>query len=159
MADPVSVKVEGLSELRQRLLDLPPKLARKGLRGANFDGAEVLVKAAKETSGFHDKTGELRAAIGAFRRGYKEMEATHAVGVRGVTRVYGDTALNRKLKRVGRKYRVAAGPALYGRFLEFGTSKMAPHPWLRPALFANVSRMVDAIRAGMVAAIDSYAKK
>lgn len=30
----------------------------------------------------------------------------------------------------------------YGSFLEFGTSKMAPRPWLRPTLFENQTEIM-----------------
>ena len=34
----------------------------------------------------------------------------------------------------------------YGRFLEFGTVKMAPRPWLRPSLDMNRDTIVKEIR-------------
>lgn len=33
----------------------------------------------------------------------------------------------------------------YGRYLEFGTSRMAARPWLRPTLKANEARITDRI--------------
>ena len=34
----------------------------------------------------------------------------------------------------------------YGRYLEFGTSRMAPRPWLRPTLKANEGRISDRLK-------------
>lgn len=50
------------------------------------------------------------------------------------------------------KLAVKVGPhkdAFYGKYLEFGTSKMAARPWLRPAFDANKNR-AKAIFAGIM---------
>jgi HK97 gp10 family phage protein len=46
------------------------------------------------------------------------------------------------------KYRVSwnKSHAFYGRFVEFGTSKMAAQPFLRPAYDAARSKAIDAAR-------------
>jgi HK97 gp10 family phage protein len=157
--DPVQVEVKGLAELKEALLQLSPRLQAKGLRGANFAGAEVLVTAAKQTTAFKDVTGALRAGIGAFKRPSPLGSAKHAVGVKGEIRTYLNTSFNRRKGRVGKRYHAASKLSTIGRFLEFGTSRMPAHPWLRPALFQSVQKMVDAIRTSLEGSIAKYTKK
>lgn len=46
------------------------------------------------------------------------------------------------------------GTALnYGAFLEFGTRKMQPRPWLTPALKKNEARIINEIRTAMLTAL------
>jgi HK97 gp10 family phage protein len=159
MPDAVTMKLEGFSELADKLKELGPKVEASGLRGANYAGAKVLVDAAKQTTAWRDVTGELRSHIRTFRRTAPAGTVTHAVGVSG-TRLakYGHSSTNRKLGRIGQKYYTYAGPALYGRFLEFGTSRMPPHSWLRPAFITKVDEIVGAIKQGLSDAIDKAAK-
>ena len=43
---------------------------------------------------------------------------------------------------------VKRGKAFYAKFLEFGTSKMAARPFLRPAIFNNAREIVRIIAGG-----------
>lgn len=52
------------------------------------------------------------------------------------------------------------GEVFYGRFLEFGTVKQAPRPWLRPAFDSTyqqvVRRMADRLQARVIAAARKF---
>lgn len=154
----VEIKLTGFKELEAAFKQLGPKLEKKGLRSANYAGAQIVVQAAKRTSAFQDKTGALRAAIWAYKRRTADNIVTHAVAVKG---------LSSKIKRERRKQKRAgiavaklpAGPAIYGKFLEFGTSKMSARPFLRPAFLANVDNVIDTIRSGLQTAITKGIKK
>lgn len=150
MADHVTIKLDGFKELAEELRALGARVEANGLRSANYAGAMVITRAAKATAPV--KTGLLRASIRAFRRRGPPFSVTHSVGVRGIKLTHGNTALNRRLRRVGKKYQ-ADGPAFYGKFIEFGTSKMAAKPFLRPAFLANVDNAVNGIKGGLVKAI------
>src|SRR5689334_20402966 len=78
----VRIELKGFAELAEAMRQLSPKLETRGLNGANYAGAKVLVDAAKATSAFHDRTGALRKSIRAFRRrSHPAHQVTHAVGV------------------------------------------------------------------------------
>lgn len=53
----------------------------------------------------------------------------------------------------------ADGPAFYARFVEFGTSKMAARPFMRPAFEKSASAAIDAVKAGLEKAIERAAKR
>jgi HK97 gp10 family phage protein len=152
----ITFKVEGLQELERRLLEFGPKVARNGLRAANFAGAKVFREAAKQAAPV--RTGLLKASIATFKRPTAPNVAKHSVGVRGLRLKYANTAENRRKRRVGKKYQ-ADGPAFYGRFLEFGTSKMAARPFLRPAFQNNIGNAIDAVKERLAKAIELAARK
>lgn len=155
---PSYLQLTGFKELEKQFLELGPKLEKKGLRSANYAGAKVVVEAAKRTAAFHDRTGALRASIWAYKRRTPSNEVKHAIALKG---------LASKIKRERRRLRKAgftlaklpAGPAIYGRFIEFGTSKMSARPFLRPAFLANVDNVINTIRSGLQSAIEKGIKK
>ena len=151
MAD-VKIKLTGFKELEAKLKAFGPEVARNGLRTSDFAGARVIRDAAKETVPV--KTGLLQANIYASRRRTPEYIAKYTVRVRPKAKV----AKIAKRRKTG-KYAQVAGPNVYGRFLEFGTSKMAAKAWLRPAFNANVDNAIEAIRAGLAKAIERAARK
>lgn len=158
MADGVEIKLTGFKELSEKLRAFGPKVTRNGLRATAFAGAAVIREATKQTTAFQDRTGTLRANIIATkRRGGDETAATYRVTVSAKKKKYVNNARNRLLKRVGKKHRINKA-SMYGRYLEFGTSKMSPHPFLRPAFFANVDKAIAAMRARLVKAIEQAAR-
>lgn len=161
MASVVRIELKGFRELGDRLKALGPDVARNGLRTADFAGAKIIRDAAKETVPV--KTGLLQAQIYASRRRTPENVAKYTVIVKKKAKFLliarrADTAKNRKKGRVG-KYHQIAGPNVYGRFIEFGTSKMAARPFLRPATLNNVNNAIEAIRSGLQKAIDRAVKR
>lgn len=134
----VSFEVRGLSELNRFLASVPDEIEKKMAYGALMGAATPILDQAKQNirSNFGDSvryTGTLERAM-----------------VRGRNRRTGYTArVDIKIRRArtrGRMVKTGAGgrpvikehgdDAFYGRFLEFGTSKMPAYPFLRPA--ANV---------------------
>lgn len=130
-------KIEGLEEVGRRLRALPPELGSKGggpLRYALMQAAKVLVAEARRLA--PRDTGNLEANIVAKRhRNPKAVGATerYDVGLQGGTRQYANNRRNRARRLAGARYRVA-GKGFYGRFIELGTQKMKPQPFLRPAI-------------------------
>lgn len=151
----ITIKVEGLAELDRRLRQFGPKVAANGLRSASLAGTKVILKKAKATKAWKDISGLTRANIVNPRRRTPTNVATYSIAVRGTKKA--------KVTKVRRtkagKYVAAAGPAITARFLEFGTSKMAARPWLRPAAEQGAQEAVDAIKAGLVKACDRAAKR
>lgn len=65
-ASPVTVKIEGLPELRAALLSLPEKLRRRALRDALAAGARVVQRAARAA------TPVISASARAVQKGYRK---------------------------------------------------------------------------------------
>lgn len=161
MAD-VTYKLTGFKELGDKLKEFGPRLARNGMRATAFAGAKVIRDAAKQSHpAFRTRTGTLEANIIVVRSrsGSNAYKETYKVTVRqGKRQKYSNTRLNRRLRRVGKKF-APEGKAYYGRFLEFGTSKMRAHPFLRPAFFNNVDNALTAMKARLKKAVDDAAAK
>lgn len=155
MGEYVTISLKGFEEARRKLESLPDKLVTRGLRRAAAAGAKVIRDAAKET--VHVRTGLLKASIISKKARGSRFQQTYQVRVRGVKRTYGNTRANRRLGRAGRKYE-ADGPAFYGKFVEFGTSKMAPRPFLRPAFLAKTNQAIEAIRQALAESIAEHTK-
>lgn len=107
--------VSGLSQLNAVLLELGTNAARRAGRKAQRQGANVILRAMRETAPV--RTGNLK------KKGFY----THDHGVVG-DKVWFSVDLKKN--------------AFYGKFLEFGTSKMAPHPFMRAAAEAASSSSV-----------------
>jgi len=129
----MTVNITGLKELQQALNQLPLEIQKRPLRSAVSAGAKVIVDEAKRLAP-QGETGNLRKALYRYRSRSQSSrgQETFLVGVRKGKKNYVDSAKNRRLNRVGKKYTVE-GEAYYWRFIEFGTSKMPARPFLRPA--------------------------
>lgn len=157
-----TVQVEGLGELLKRLEALPRELSgkrggpvRKALgRAARLVRDEVKRNAPR-------KTGNLQANIIAALFN-KERPAgvseRYVVSVRGKSKKYRNTAKNRRLGRVGKKYQVD-GDAFYWKFLEFGTSKMPARPFIQPAFAASASKALGEFEKTLGVEIDRVVRK
>lgn len=156
MAGNFVVKVEGLSDLDRRLREFGPRVAANGLRSATYAGAKVMLEAVKDSAPV--RTGLLRANLVTKRRRTPNDQAKYSVVVKNAKATYGDTKLNRRLRRVGRKYTVA-GPAFYAYWVEFGNSRMTGHPFMRPAFLQNIDAATQAVRNGLQKAIDRETRR
>lgn len=152
----ITIKVEGLQDLERRLREFGPKVAKNGLRAANFAGAQVFREAVKQTAPV--RTGQLKASIATFRRRGPDTEAKHSVGVRGKRQKYANTAENRRKRRVGKRFTVDTRNSAVARYLEFGTSKMSARPFMRPAFEKNVDNAIQAVKARLAKAVELAAK-
>ena len=147
-----------LDKLLRDLREFTPKLQRKGLTQALRKGMAPVRKSAKAKVPVD--TGALKKAITVrtnSRLGRREGGAAVQVGIRGGAKEYVNSSLNRRLKRVGQSYE-QGGNQFYFRFLEFGTSKMAARPFLRPALAENVNTVTQITSEELRKAIDRIAK-
>lgn len=141
--------LKGFAELEKRLRSLGDRVAENGLRLANYEGAKVARDATKQrlVSNGDPKviTGTLAEAVSVFRVRSPKYRVTHAVGVR-------------KLFRHAEDGGGDENAATYGRFLEFGTSRMRAHPFLRPAFDSTLNQQVTAIHDRLAKVIEREAK-
>lgn len=153
MGEYIELKVTGFKELGEKLKALGPKIEANGLRSTAYAGAAVVLKAAKQTAAFADRTKTLRKnmVVGQNKLRSKEHSATYSVFVKKA--VYPNTKKNRSLKRVGKKL-AGTPPAVYGKFLEYGTSRMRARAWLRPAFAATSDEAIEAMRVRLGKAVE-----
>jgi HK97 gp10 family phage protein len=133
MAKSVSVKVDGLRALGERMKGLSDDVNNRIARAATAAGAVVIRDAAKRKAPV--RTGNLQKNIVVKRlpKGEATLTSEHIVTVR-----------RGKLTKKQR----AAGlvDAFYATFVEYGTARAAAQPFLRPAYDENKEKAVQAIK-------------
>lgn len=156
--------IKGLGDAMKKLRTLGPKLQKKGLGVALRKGAAIVRKDAVNRAKVFDRTGtpnkifkEIVTRTNA-KRGRQVGGVVVQVGVKGGAKQYVDNRKNRRAGRVGGSYE-GPGSVFYWRFLEFGTSKMAARPFMRPALENNQQRVTDTVVASLNTEIDKLVAK
>ena len=151
------VEVTGLKELQARLLALPREIGDKPLKAALRKVGKVVQDSAKAR--VRKRTGALadNIIVARMRRLPKGEEAVQ-VTIRARAKKYRDNRANRRRGRVGGAYE-DVGPLFYARFLEFGTSKMRPYPFLRPAFEMNKAQLPELFRRELALAIETAVAK
>lgn len=123
MVTRVTVKVDGLRALGERMRKLSADVALKSARSATAAGAGVIKKRAKAniTRNPSVDRGDLLKAVITKRlpRGQTDMTSEHIVTVRGRGKKKKDGSVQ------------ASAP--HGHLVEFGTVNMPAEPYLRPA--------------------------
>lgn len=172
MADPTlagQFRLQGLDSAVAKLRSFPAKLKKGALLKAVRKGANIVRDAARVNALSLDdpQTAENIAANVSVRLDAKESRLQGGivlrVGVLGGARRYGNNTVNRRKNRVGKVFKTAGsssnpgGDTYYWRYLEFGTSKMAATPFMRPALANNIEKATDAIVAELKTAVDKIA--
>jgi HK97 gp10 family phage protein len=158
------ITVTGLKQLGQALQEFGDKVAKKYLRAATSDAAEVFKEDAKNRAPVysgHDPRripGAMRDAIDVFSRNTSDpMTARYAVGV-------GTIRIPSKVKRVLRTLKRAKlsvnipGDTFYAKFVERGTSKMAAQPFLRPAFDSQSDAALEQFRLTLSLGVDQAAR-
>jgi len=126
-------------------LDNITKAAEEAVRPSAQAGAEVFYQEVKQrvpVSAAPHKSGKKTYTPGSLRRAVYQAYADKESGD-GVA-----------------KYRISWNKthAFYGRFVEFGTSKMAAKPFLRPAYDAARAKAVQAVKERMAAELKKVSK-
>lgn len=156
------VKIEGLNGTVAALRALPAQFASKNggpIKRALYKAAliiklDAIARAPKAT-------GNLAANIYIYRdRNPRASGANEKfyVGVRKKRAKYARTRLNTRLGRVGKNYSIG-GDAYYWHFIEFGTEKMSPNPFLRPAFESNKSNALNTFSQELRRGVDAAVKR
>lgn len=124
MAD-FAVEITGLKELDRALQELAWPAARRALRKGMRQGANVVRDEAR---------AKAPVDSGLLKRQIRTRERSD---------LGGDMRYSVEIPR----------SAYYGRFIEYGTSKMAAKPFLRPAAEAKTEAAVTAMRDALAEAI------
>lgn len=120
----VKAELKGIDELRKRI----EEMGRKGMAVENKalkTAGKIVEDEAKKTSAFKDKSGKLRQGISISgvrsRKGNKHI----LVGIQK-----GDNS-----------------HIFYGKFLEYGTSKMSAKPFMGPAFSSKKSEASEVLKS------------
>lgn len=129
-------KVEGLTQLGERMRNLNNKVATRSAVRAVAAGAK-LVKAAARTNILSSPAVQTRSLLDAvitkkLSKSQTNLTAEYIVTVRR--------------KRGRRKTKTKQAEAPYARFVEFGTVNMPAEPFLQPALARNVRPAIEAMK-------------
>lgn len=131
----VTVKITGLKDLEKQLDNLSKAAGKGAVRRSMMRAAKPLVALAKSQAPV--RTGKLQGSIGV-----------------GATLNGRQTKLHRRLFRdasasvelfVGPSYLSADG-GRHGHLLEFGTMKMPPQPFMRPAWDQDKMNMLERLK-------------
>lgn len=133
-----SIKVEGLRELGNAIKELDSRVQKRIARSATAAGARVIANEAKRL--VHVDSGNVKKNIRTanLKSNQPGVQET-AVGVR----------VNGKTK----------DSAFYWTFLEFGTAKMAPKPFLRPAFESQKMRAAERVKEQLATRLDAEVAK
>jgi len=150
MSGLVGFKLSGMEDLQSQLLELGAETGVKALAAAARKAFAPVLAAAQSM---------VPAYSGALRASLKLAVKKPKSG--------GDTVVMVGLRISGAKD--SAGGALLGKdelpperrwhFVEFGTAKMAAHPFLRPALDQNAGAVLDSLKVELQKSIAKALKK
>jgi HK97 gp10 family phage protein len=153
------IKVAGMDLVLKDLQSFTEKFAREQLQESLRKGMRLVAADAKKrlrqniavtaalNQGVSQSTGALEKAIVVrtnSTQGKRLGGAMVQVGIRGGAKKYVNDRRNRKKGRAGKTYE-HGGNQYYFRFLEYGTSKMAAHPFLAPALYENTGKITNVV--------------
>lgn len=144
------MKLTGFKELAANLRKLPERVAKNGLRSAVAAGAAVVRNEARARA--PKLTGEMAKDIQIKREREARDGETFAAQ-------YSVFVLSGKKSRLKGKKRNVQRDSFYWKFVEFGTSKMAPRPFLRPAFEAKKEEAVKVIGEKLDARIQAAARE
>jgi HK97 gp10 family phage protein len=136
--------VSGLKELSAALRELPLRIARNALRGSVAAAAAVIRTEARQrapVSAGPNLPGD--PLPGTLKRAIYQKHIAEKSGALMQT-FYVGVRQGKKYRHLG-KYGDRSQDAYYWRFVEFGTAKMAAHPFLRPAFEAKKQEALDAL--------------
>lgn len=156
MADGVEFKFPDLHNLIDRMKHLDNKVQSTIARRATLKGINVIRDQARANAQRVDDpktpnniatniTTQYASKLSRMQRG-----AAYRLGVRGGAQSQKGLEPEPTHTATGRKRKQWGGDTFYWRFLEFGTSKMAAKPFMRPALFQKGN---EAMRVAMEEAL------
>lgn len=155
MSDQINFNLVGVDGVVKRLRELGPKLQKKGLRAAARKAANIIRDSAREKAKTFDDPGTGNQIYKnivtqeSSKRSRKVGGIVMRVGVMGGAFNYANTKQNKRLGRVGKKFKTLGskknpgGDTWYWRFKEFGTESQAADPFLRPALSGNIEKVTS----------------
>jgi HK97 gp10 family phage protein len=169
MADSVKFQLKGVDALVSKLEAISYDVKRKGGRAALRKAAAVISQKVKEGAMRVDdsatpedisKNITLRWNGRLFKR---TGDLGFRIGVLGGAKQYNNMHTRKGGRRgtyaVGGSHDNPGGDTFYWRFVEFGTSRVAARPFMRPAMAQSISEATDTFIAEYEKAIDRAIKR
>lgn len=154
MAVKTGMTFSGGAEIAANLALLQVKMRKKIMRRAAVAGAQVVKKRAAEIAkakGVIDTGATIRNIAGKVNKATSEDYLQINIGVRhGQIRDE-----KRRAKKQGRAVKDVDDP-WYWRFTEFGTSKQAARPFMRPAFEESRERVLEVVSQKLKDGIERY---
>lgn len=152
-----TVRVEGLRELGEAMRELGTEVSEKIAHAMVSKAARMVRDEAKKAAPVRTGFMKQNIIVKKMRKSETDLTSEYRMGVRKYKVKYADTRFNVRKGRAGTYYGV--DDAYYWRYLEFGTVKMAPRPFIRPAFENNRMRAVDEMKRVGQRRIEAAAKK
>ena len=149
------VKVSGLDNVEDMLVELGPALGFKALRSGLMGASRPLLLAAKAAAAATGMRGhDSDAMAAAMSRG------TYKVNANTVTHWVGPRNKNKKALAIYNQYHGTNLQRLnYFHLVEWGSIKMAAQPFMRPAFAATSRKVVANLGDEIKKAVDKVKKK
>lgn len=154
------LKLTGFSQLEAALLKLPADLAKIAEASALRHGMIPVRKAAQQHARGIRDTGQLYKSLGLTvrrvrKKGQTVNRYTARVGPRGG---FGIT-LGTKTKGKKKGQPIRRDPRYYAHLIEYGTSRTAARPFIRPALASSESAIMAGLQKGYEIGLAKIVKK
>lgn len=158
MANYQNVQIEGLDQLAAALKELPKRLAKNGLRAAVYAGAKVIRDEAKLKApvAIH-ALGPNQPPPGTLKRSVIMKQIPELSNQQKQT-FFVTVRRGKQYRNQGKKGNLSQD-AWYWRFVEFGTTRMAAQPFLRPAFDVKKNEAVTAITKRLAERIEQAAQE
>lgn len=157
---------QGIDQAMRKLRTLGPKLTRAPMRRTGVKAMRPVRDAARAgAKKLDDPTTASNIAKNIVTRGggrkadRAERGVVTKVGVLGGAKSYKNNRDNERRGRAGKSYAIDDPETFHWRFLEFGTRHMRAQPFMRAALFQNVSLVTQIYASSLEAEIDKEVKK
>lgn len=143
----IKFDLSGFDELEEALSKLAPEVGTKAGQTATRKAGQFVAKKVRANApvGDADTSRSYTSSKGRVVVDYGHLK---------------DNIKVQKRRKAGRKAVgtiIGTGSAFWGRFLEFGTRKMAARPWFGPAVQANISEALDVMKVELRKALKKAA--
>lgn len=159
MADGITVKLEGIDELKRVMESASKTIRTKAVRSALRKAGQVISKTAKQAAPVLSvptktrKTGTVKRAIVVRNSKFARKTGDEGVFI-GVRPLRGS-----RQKKLGKAGANNPNDPFYWRFLEFGTKKMSARPFLSPAAGNKGQEAISVFMSSVIPQIEKLNKK
>lgn len=146
-----AIKLDGMKELQRAIERLPKELQRTVEASALRAGMGPVRKAARANLNKSKDSGLLQKSLGLTVRKTRRGQLTARVGAR--------SGFTQMVTRKGSSKPIKANPTKYAHLVEYGTSKSAAKPFIRPAIDSSEGQIIAEMAKGYDKGMTKVVKK